>query len=131
MTTAPLDGWIEAIGVPEATVTSVLRQMAALDVRLRPRGAPDRPRVGVIVFSEPTSGVTDFVQEVSSRQRERILALSTSSTFQGDDGWSLLRAGASDVFTWGDPARSARHVAERLRRWRTIDELVSCQHVRD
>ena len=57
--------------------------------------------------------------------------MSTSSVLQGDDGWGLLRAGASDVFTWRDPAQSARHVAERLRRWQTIDELVGCQHVQD
>ena len=43
----------------------------------------------------------------------------------------MLRAGASDVLTWRDPADSARHVAERLRRWRTIDQLVGCQHVQD
>ena len=44
---------------------------------------------------------------------------------------ACLRAGASDVFTWRDPAHSARHVAERLRRWHMIDELVGCRHVRE
>jgi transcriptional regulator with GAF, ATPase, and Fis domain len=131
MTAVSVDGWIEAIGVPARMVTSMIRGLAALDVRLRPRDAPDAPSVGVVVFSTMTSRVADFVQEVTSRNPERVLAVSTSRGLRGDDGWGLLRAGASDVFTWCDPAQSARHVADRLRRWLTIDELVCCQHVQD
>ena len=73
----------------------------------------------------------DSIREVANGGSERILALSTSDDPLGDDSWGLLRAGASDVFTWCDPEDSARQVAERLRRWQTIDELVECRHVQD
>ena len=130
-TAEPVDGWIEAIGVPDAVVTSMLRELAALDVRLRPRDAPDPPHLGVVVFLTMTSRVVDFVHELTSQQPERILAVSTSTALPATDGWGLLRAGALDVFTWRDPVQSARHVAERLRRWQAIDGLVDCQHVKD
>ena len=93
---------------------------------------PIRRGIGVVVFSTMTSRVADFVQEVSSTDGGADpRRVDVGVLCSGDDGWSLLRAGASDVFTWRDPAQSARHVAERLRRWRTIDELVGCQHVQD
>jgi transcriptional regulator with GAF, ATPase, and Fis domain len=127
----PVDAWIQVIGVPEPVATSVVRGLKAAAVQLRTRDGPDRPRNGVVAFAAMTSGVADFIHEVADGRSERILALCTSPRLQGDDGWGLLRAGASDVFTWRDPGVSARHVAERLRRWRTIDELAQCQHVQD
>jgi transcriptional regulator with GAF, ATPase, and Fis domain len=128
---APVDAWIKSIGVPAPVVRSVLRELSALDVQLHDRDAPDRPRNGVVAFAKMSPGVADFIHEATNGGSERILALSTSGRLQGDDSWGLLRAGASDVLTWRDPADSARHVAERLRRWRTIDQLLGCQHVRD
>jgi transcriptional regulator with GAF, ATPase, and Fis domain len=128
---APVDAWIKVIGVPDAVVQSVLRELDALDVQLCDRDAPDPPRNGVVAFATMTSGVADFIHEATDGKSERILALSTAGLRQGDDGWALLRAGASDVLTWRDPADSAQHVAARLRRWRTIDQLLECQHVKD
>jgi transcriptional regulator with GAF, ATPase, and Fis domain len=128
---APVEAWIKVIGVPAAVVESVLRELAALDVQLRDRDAPDRPRNGLVAFATMSPGVADFIHEATNGRSERIVALSTSGLLQGDDGWALLRAGASDVLTWRDPTDSARHVALRLCRWRTIDQLLGCQHVKD
>jgi transcriptional regulator with GAF, ATPase, and Fis domain len=128
---AQVDAWITFIGVPDPMVESVSRALNSLNVQLRPRDGPDRPRNGVVAFATMSSGVADYIHEVADGRSERVVALSTSGGLQGDDGWSLLRAGASDVLTWRDAGVSARHVAERLRRWRTIDELVACQHVQD
>jgi transcriptional regulator with GAF, ATPase, and Fis domain len=127
----PVEAWIKVIGLPAPVVKSVLRELDALDVQLCDRDAPDRPRNGVVAFATMTSGVAEFIHEATNGGSERILALSTSGLLQGDDSWGLLGAGASDVLTWRDPADSARHVAARLRRWRTIDKLLGCQHVRD
>jgi transcriptional regulator with GAF, ATPase, and Fis domain len=59
------------------------------------------------------------------------LALAAAPGVHDGDSWDLLRAGASDVFTWGAGPHSAHHVAARLRRWRIIDDLVRCKHVSD
>jgi transcriptional regulator with GAF, ATPase, and Fis domain len=127
-----VDAWIKAIGVPDSVVQTVLRELGALDVRLHPRIAGlDPPRNGIVAFARLTSGVADFIREASNDGSARILALSMAKGLRGDDGWGLLRAGAADVFLWRDRAESARHVAERLRRWQTVDELVGCKHVHD
>ncbi|MET0896783.1 MAG: sigma 54-interacting transcriptional regulator [Mycobacterium sp.] len=76
--------------------------------------------------------MTDFIHQVISERPERIVAVCTSGhLLQGDEDWQLLRAGASDVLVWRDPAGAAQHVAARLRRWRTIDHLVGCRHIHD
>jgi transcriptional regulator with GAF, ATPase, and Fis domain len=110
----------------------IRRALAELGVRLHPREAnPDRPRIGVIAFATASCAVADRIHDIAEGRSDRIVALSTSPGAVGDDGWALLRAGASDVIGWCDLPAAARHVAERLRRWQTIDELLECRHVRD
>ena len=75
--------------------------------------------------------MADSVGELAASRPGRVLALSTCGGLPGDDCWGLLRAGASDVITWREAEESSRHVADRLNRWRTIDELVACRHVQD
>jgi transcriptional regulator with GAF, ATPase, and Fis domain len=127
----PLDAWITVIGAPDPVVRSVVGALEALEVRLRPRdGVTDRPRHGVVAFAAHTPAVANHIRECTNGRAQRVLALSTARQ-PGDDSWELLRAGACDVVHWGDPERSARHVAERLRRWHTIDELLDCRQVRE
>jgi DNA-binding NtrC family response regulator len=128
----PVDAWMEVVGAAGSEARSVARGLTASGVRLRSRdAAPDRPRNGVIVFDGSAAAATDGIRKAADGRSERILALSLSGDALGDDIWGLLRAGASDVFSWHDPADSARQVAERLRRWQTIDELLDSRHVRD
>jgi DNA-binding NtrC family response regulator len=128
----PVDAWMEVVGAAGSEARSVARGLTASGVRLRSRdAAPDRPRNGVIVFDGSAAAATDGIRKAADGRSERILALSLSGDALGDDIWGLLRAGASDVFSWHDPADSARQVAERLRRWQTIDELLESRHVRD
>jgi DNA-binding NtrC family response regulator len=129
--TPRVDTWIRAIGVSESVVQSVVRALRQLEVCLHGTDADaDHVGNGVVVFGQMSPGVSDTIREALSRRSGRILALAATD-LQDGDGWDLLRAGASDVFTWRDATRSACHVAERLRRWRIIDELMRCQHVSD
>jgi transcriptional regulator with GAF, ATPase, and Fis domain len=128
----PVDAWFELAGASEAAARSVVRGLGAIGVRLRRRDrGPGRPRNGVVAFAGGAGAAADCIRELAAGGTERILALSTTPGTLGDDSWALLRAGASDVFRWSDPATSARQVAERLRRWQTIDELVACRHVQE
>jgi transcriptional regulator with GAF, ATPase, and Fis domain len=127
----PVDAWFEVVDASEATARSVARGLEAIGVRLRRRNqGPGRPGNGVVAFAGGAAAV-DCIQEVTAGGAGRILALSTANGTLGDDSWALLQAGASDVFSWSDPATSARQVAERLRRWQTIDELVGGRHVQE
>ena len=129
---ARVDAWLEVIGAPDSAVEPVVHGLVDVGVELRPRdNGPDRPRNGVVVFAGSTAAAADSIHEVASGGSDRILALSASNDALGADSWGLLQAGASDVFSWSDPADSARQVAERLRRWQIIDELVECRHVQD
>lgn len=123
---------MEVVGAAGSQARSVARGLTASGVRLRSRDAgPDRPRNGVIVFDGSAAAAIDCIRKATDVRSECILALSLSGDALGDDIWGLLRAGASDVFAWHDPVDSARQVAERLRRWQTIDELLESRHVRD
>ena len=129
---ARVDAWLEVVGAPDSAVQPVVHGLGAAGVELRPRGqGPGRSRNGVIVFAGSTAAAADSIHEAAHGGSERILALSTSDDTLGADSWGLLRAGASDVFSWCDPLESARQVAERLRRWQVIDELVECRHVQE
>jgi DNA-binding NtrC family response regulator len=129
---APVDAWLEVLEAPDSAVRSVARWLAKLGVRLRPRDeGPGRPRNGVLVFAGEPAAAADSIHDFASDGADRILALSTSDDTLGEDSWDLLRAGAADVFSWSEPSHSARQVAERLRRWQTIDELLECRHVQD
>jgi DNA-binding NtrC family response regulator len=124
--------WLEVIGTPDSVVRAMVRSVAAMGVELRPRDqSPVRARNGVIIFAGSIAAATELIQEVTRGGSERVLALATSAGALGDDSWGLLRAGAADVFTWSDTADCARQVCQRLRRWQTIDELVSCRHVQE
>ncbi|WP_177320972.1 sigma 54-interacting transcriptional regulator [Lentzea waywayandensis] len=99
-----------------------------MDIQLGPR-THDQPQNGVIVFDTATPEVIDRLREITSDRSDRILALSATSLPRAAGSWDLLRAGASDVVTW--TGEQAHHIAERLRRWEAIDELLACRHVQE
>lgn len=101
--------------------------MGATAFNANGRGAP-----GIIFFEEFSQELCDFVREISRDGLERVLAIAVErASTVGDCVWRLLRAGASDVFSWdhwGDPAQE---VAARFSRWEKIDQLVNSPLVRD
>jgi transcriptional regulator with PAS, ATPase and Fis domain len=128
----PVDAWLEVIGASESEVGAVVRGLRAEGARLRRRdGLHADGRNGVLVFSGDAATVADRLRELTSGVSARVLALSTSSRELGEETWDLLRAGASDVFSWSGETCSPQQVTERLRRWQTIDELVACPHVKE
>ena len=118
--------------MPDPAVKLVTDGLRAQGVTLRRGGRRrDGARNGVLAFSADTGAVADRLRELTGGVSDRVVALSTADRKLGEDTWELLRAGASDVFVWGAETDSGRQVAERLRRWQTIDELVACRHVRE
>lgn len=129
---AAVDAWLEVIGAPRSAVQRVVKSLGAVGVRVRARReGQSHPRYGVVVFAGGCEAAADSIHAVANGGSERILALSASGDALGHETWGLLRAGASDVFSWSDPTGSARQVAERLRRWQTIDDLVESGPVRE
>ena len=126
-----VEAWLDVLGAPDPSVRELERDLLAHGVRLRRDGRTGPARNGVLAFSNAdTAAVADRLRKLTRGVSDRVLALATGGSVRGADNWELLRAGASDVFSWTDGG-GADQVAERLRRWRTIDELVACPHVRE
>lgn len=80
---------------------------------------------GIIVFSNVTSEIFDFVQTSSRNGTRRILGLKVDSTELTDnDAWQILHSGASDILFWENYTDPGITIAARLNRWQAIDKIV-------
>jgi len=93
----------------------------------------DRPSgPGVCIFNEITGEFRDFLQFVSCFGRERIIAIASLKALRdGEGGWDLLQAGASDVLVWSDLDHVVRQVKARFERWVSIEQLLEGASVSD
>ena len=80
---------------------------------------------GIICFSSVDDDLCDFVREVSHNRDKRVLAVPLAGAqVNSHQAWSLLRAGASDVFLWSSTSEVTARVKARFERWRVVDELL-------
>ncbi len=118
--------WIHSLSTGGAEET---RSLANL---LRDRGVEAREyswsleRVpGIVLLSECNESALFFIRDASLCGGARIVALARDkSTLSGGVAWKLLNSGASDVMVWDGTAEVADNLAERLKRWNTIDEIL-------
>jgi Transcriptional regulator containing GAF, AAA-type ATPase, and DNA binding domains len=81
---------------------------------------------GIIVASEITPQICDFIRAVSEDNNERILVLITEGASLGNSNpWQILHAGASDVLLWDQNSDLASVMNAKFQRWREIDELMN------
>lgn len=118
--------WLHFLGVNDVQIQNAITQRlvdAGLNVHPLNTNAPSCP--GALFFSQVTQQLYDSLREISRNGLERVLAVTVSdSQLSSTDSWSLLQAGASDVFRWNHSANTAGDVASRLERWDTVDQLV-------
>ncbi|MFF5294186.1 sigma 54-interacting transcriptional regulator [Paractinoplanes globisporus] len=112
---------IDAVGLPDAAIGPLRDALAAAGVRPDPQA-----RATIVAFGTTGPGLAEALR--AAAVRGHVIALGKPDPA---DCWDLLRAGASDVLTWDDTGEVAGHVAERLRRWETVDALLDCPHVKD
>jgi len=118
--------WIESVGTsPTLLIDRVIQALAQAGLSCLPPEvvAPRGP--GILVFTEVTPQLCDYLREISRGGVDRVLAVATSRHDMDAAGaWRLLQAGASDVLSWDDsPTLTGRMVA-RFERWRQVDHLV-------
>jgi transcriptional regulator with GAF, ATPase, and Fis domain len=86
---------------------------------------------GVVFFTELGRPLYELVRQVSRNGLERVLAIGLGRTsLSGASAWSMLQAGASDVFAWSRRTHPAAEVADRFERWNMVDSLVESSQVR-
>lgn len=92
----------------------------------------DRPAcLGLLFFSGQDKALQSALRE-GNRHAARILAVSLDEHAPPASlCWSLMEGGASDVIWWGGSKSVAQDVADRLRRWDSIEAELESSLVRD
>lgn len=99
---------------------------------LRSTSSQPFPGPGIIFFDEASPKLHDLLQETSRQGMERVLAIGLSpAAMKTNNVWSLLDAGASDVFAWDHSREPACEIAARFERWEKVDEIVRSPLVKD
>jgi transcriptional regulator with GAF, ATPase, and Fis domain len=93
----------------------------------------DRPcGPGILFFEDISQPLYDFLREVSRNGMDHVLAILVSKPGLGNgDIWSLLQAGAADVFTWHRQPDPVSQAVARLERWTAVNQLVNSPLVRN
>jgi len=87
---------------------------------------------GIVFFQGISSHLFDVLREASRQGMERVLAIALSRTdMKPAVIWSLLGAGASDVFAWDHSNDPAQEIAARFERWHTVDEILRSPIVKE
>jgi transcriptional regulator with GAF, ATPase, and Fis domain len=87
--------------------------------------SPPSKGPGIVFFDEITNQLPALLRAASCRGTERVLAIGLSQSAMKPAGiWSLLNAGASDVFAWDHSLEPAREIAAKFERWDKVDEIV-------
>ena len=112
-----------------AAVLEILRK-AGVRTRLCDMLATCTP--GVVLLEEMTGELFRFLNDVSDHGRKQILAVvPTSAMLNSGGAWKLLQAGATDVMAWDMLGVPSQEIAERLERWRIIEELLASPVVKE
>jgi hypothetical protein len=81
---------------------------------------------GILFFDRPNHDILSVVRDLSRGGIERVLAIAAAGSALIDGfAWSLLEAGASDVFAWEHSDSVPGEIAARLERWQEVDALVA------
>jgi transcriptional regulator with GAF, ATPase, and Fis domain len=115
------------------SIDRIAVERALAGAGLEPTGeSQPRAGAGLLFFDTVSPDLCDFLRETSRDGLELVLAVGASRAAFGDSSpWSLLSAGAADVFTWDHSADPAVEIAARLRRWEAVDALAASQRVQD
>ena len=102
---------------------------AGLDIESLERSQTSLP--GIVFFERFDTALCERLQQLTAEGGRRVLVIAlTASTCTSEVAWSLLAAGASDVFAWQD-ASSGRNVAARLERWAEVDAIAESDLARN
>jgi transcriptional regulator with GAF, ATPase, and Fis domain len=79
---------------------------------------------GIVIVSDITSEICEFVRNASRNGTERVIALAAQeATFAKGGAWRILQAGASDVLVWSELRDPGSAIAARIKRWGDVDKL--------
>jgi len=119
--------WIHSLpngDEPEKRALADLLRSMAIETREYSWSLENAP--GVVLISECNENALRFMRDASLCGGSRIVALAREkSSLAGGAAWKFLEAGASDVMSWDGSPQTAENLAERLKRWNTIEEILN------
>lgn len=108
-----------------ASQSIILDSLSGAGVQTCALGSDPPQGPGVLFFNDSTPSLYSYIREASCNGRERVLAVSLSTSTSSNSGvWNLLEAGASEVFGWKGTDKCAQYIAKRLARWDAVDQLL-------
>jgi len=113
-------------GENEATIVEILARSGVETCPIDPDAASGP---GIVFFAEVRHPLCECVREMSRNGLDRVLAVQLGEDLAGTSTWSLLKAGASDVFAWSRRTHPAPEVAARFERWYSVDSLIESAQV--
>jgi transcriptional regulator with GAF, ATPase, and Fis domain len=124
--------WYYFLEQGEASLkSSILDALSRAGVSLFAVDPPAPQGPGMVFFDEVTSQLCDLLREASRGGLERVLAIALSrANLKASGVWTVLEAGASDVFAWDHSNDPAGEVSARFERWEKVDEIVQSPLVR-
>jgi transcriptional regulator with GAF, ATPase, and Fis domain len=119
--------WCEFLGPSDRkhqnAIVHALRLCAPVGLTFS-EGPRDGP--GIVIFSEVSPAVTDYLREVTTDRLCRVAAIASSeSIISQTNVWELLHTGASDVFVWKDSPIAVAAIMSKFARWHEVDELLA------
>jgi transcriptional regulator with GAF, ATPase, and Fis domain len=97
----------------------------------KPYCTDDQGGPGIIIISEITLQICDFVRVVSNEKSERIIVLLTTKTSSiNGNPWQILQAGASDILVWERISDIPAVIVAKFQRWQEIDHLANSSLIR-
>ncbi len=105
---------------------TVIENLSQVGISTAPAQPLAAPQSGILFFSEVNAQLCEQLRDISHCGLERVLAIATNaSSLTKGCAWSLISAGAADVFAWDHSSTPAQEIAARFKRWREVDDLVA------
>ena len=123
--------WYRAFGEDSASA-HITAELSFSPLAVQPVANGDVPLgPGIVVFSELSPGLVEFIREASKLGRELVVAVACSAgAATAEDCWTLLDNGARDVLFWRQNGETPACLGARFERWRRIEGIVASPLVR-
>lgn len=124
--------WLHSF-CPEAAMPEDFRSyFQHMPIQTKPYHPGNGSGPGIIVTSEITTQLCEFIRMVTDDGNERILVLITETgALTNDNPWQVLQAGASDLLVWDHSPDLASVIAAKFQRWQEVDDLINSNLVRN
>ena len=118
---------------PNFSEAGIVQILSAAGIRAHIRRTEEILGSGIIILTDITKEVCNFLSESSNHGHRRVLAVVTSSSLLRDGGaWKLLHSGASDVLAWDKLAiQCGERIAARLERWDAVEKIMTSTLVQE